>query len=373
MAHADPGQRRLGDPAATNQRDMDRPPVQRTASTVVWPVWVQRCGIGSSCNCAPEQQRAAVQRGTQPAIPSGGAAPRPGDRLLAHELAHVLDRAGVADAVVGGSGHVGPGQRRDGDPAATNQRDMDQPPVQRTASTAVSAGLGPAVRHRLVLQLRTRAAACRNATGYPARHRRRRCTVASRCALPHGRCLLRGLLLGTRAHRLSRRRRGLEPERACADRWIRHPVPSRRLQPGHAIWRPAPRSRTGPCRPAARRRCPCPGRRWSIRPVGTGRRCRRGQGGKSGPVRERTSGGQRGPCRRCGRQRPYATKLPATARARRPRPAPGKASGNDSAGGNRPVPDLAGPRRTRTWLVIAQPVQLRHRQPRSQAVPRRAP
>lgn len=117
---------------------------------VIWPAWVQRCGIGSSCDCAPQDQMAGVQRDLQRATAGGGAAlpavtqatmerafsadfsavrvhtgaaservasglgaraltsgqdilfqsgafrPRTpgGDRLLAHELAHVVQQAG---------------------------------------------------------------------------------------------------------------------------------------------------------------------------------------------------------------------------------------------------------------------------------------
>jgi hypothetical protein len=117
---------------------------------MIWPAWVQRCGIGSSCECPPRDQLAGVQRDLQRATAGGGAALpvgtraamedafaadfsavrvhtgpasdrvasglgaraltagrdimfgpggfRPhtpgGDRLLAHELAHVVQQAG---------------------------------------------------------------------------------------------------------------------------------------------------------------------------------------------------------------------------------------------------------------------------------------
>jgi hypothetical protein len=117
---------------------------------IIWPAWVQRCGIGSSCECPPQDQLAGVQRDLDHATTGGGAALpaatqaamgrafsadfssvrvhtgpasdrvasglgasaltagqdivfragafRPhtpgGDRLLAHELAHVVQQAG---------------------------------------------------------------------------------------------------------------------------------------------------------------------------------------------------------------------------------------------------------------------------------------
>jgi hypothetical protein len=157
--HADPGRRRRGAAAAPAHRDMDQPAVQQHAATLVWPAWVQRCGIGSSCGCAPEDQMAGVQRDVQRAISGGGAPLHPGvlsrmgaafsadfssvrvhtgsaadevasklkaraltagpdivfrggayspgtqsgDRLLAHELAHVIQqRDGVVSAPVDG-------------------------------------------------------------------------------------------------------------------------------------------------------------------------------------------------------------------------------------------------------------------------------
>ena len=83
---AGPGQRRDGAAATAAHRDMDGPAVRRHASTLVWPAWVQRCGIGSSCGCAPEDQMAGVQRDVQDAITGGGAPLHPG----------VLSRMGAA-------------------------------------------------------------------------------------------------------------------------------------------------------------------------------------------------------------------------------------------------------------------------------------
>jgi hypothetical protein len=142
-----------------NLEHTDRPVTQRHHSLAAPPApdWVQRCGIGSSCDCPPQDQMAGVQRDVQHATTGGGAplppgalsrmgtafstdfslvrvhtgsaaddvaskldahaltagtdilfrsgAYRPGtqsgDRLLAHELAHVVQqREGIARAAI---------------------------------------------------------------------------------------------------------------------------------------------------------------------------------------------------------------------------------------------------------------------------------
>ena len=75
------------------------PPVRPT----IVSAWVQRCGIGSTCDCAPEDKLAGIQRDLHPssglANPSPTAAPSTGmpahgtDRLLAHKLAHFVQPA----------------------------------------------------------------------------------------------------------------------------------------------------------------------------------------------------------------------------------------------------------------------------------------
>jgi hypothetical protein len=114
---------------------MDRRAVQRHASTAVWPAWVQRRGIGPSCDCGPEQQRVGIQRRIEHATANGGAESRPDDRLIAHELTHVLRRDGLADAATEGSADAEAGRWHHG--AATNQRYPDLPAVQRHSSAAV--------------------------------------------------------------------------------------------------------------------------------------------------------------------------------------------------------------------------------------------
>jgi hypothetical protein len=79
--HADPGWRRNSTPATTNQQDMDEAPAQQHAPAATWPAWVQRCGIGSSCGCGLEQQRAGLQRDSQHDTSSGDAASQPGGQL----------------------------------------------------------------------------------------------------------------------------------------------------------------------------------------------------------------------------------------------------------------------------------------------------
>jgi len=157
--HADTSLRRHGVTAAVAHGDIDGLAVRRVASTPVWPAWVQRCGTGSSCGCGPSDQMTGVQREVQAAIGDGGAPLHPevrsrmepalsadlsgvrvhvgsaadqaasklkahaltagpdivfrsgsyspgtrtGDRLLAHELAHVVQqRDGVVRAPIDG-------------------------------------------------------------------------------------------------------------------------------------------------------------------------------------------------------------------------------------------------------------------------------
>ncbi len=49
---------------------------------VIWPAWVQRCGIGSSCECPHQDQLAGVQRDLQAATAGGGAALPAGTRAV---------------------------------------------------------------------------------------------------------------------------------------------------------------------------------------------------------------------------------------------------------------------------------------------------
>jgi hypothetical protein len=103
---------------------------------VIWPVWVQRCGVGSSCGDAPQDQLAGVQRDIQHATSSGGAASQPGGQL-AYELAHVIPRDGVADAATGDPDHAGPDQRRHGAAEVTNHPPTGRSAVQRHPSPPV--------------------------------------------------------------------------------------------------------------------------------------------------------------------------------------------------------------------------------------------
>jgi uncharacterized protein DUF4157 len=57
---------------------------------IIWPAWVQRCGIGSSCECPPQDQRAGIQRDLEGATAGGGAALPAGTRA-------VMERAFSAD------------------------------------------------------------------------------------------------------------------------------------------------------------------------------------------------------------------------------------------------------------------------------------
>ena len=131
-------------------RDQEADGARAGSAGVIWPAWVQRCGTGSSRECPPQDQLGGVQRDLQRATADGGAALptstraamegafaadfsavrvhtgpasdrvasglgaraltagqdivfgpgafRPhtlgGDRLLAHELAHVVQQAG---------------------------------------------------------------------------------------------------------------------------------------------------------------------------------------------------------------------------------------------------------------------------------------
>ncbi|MGH3823175.1 MAG: eCIS core domain-containing protein [Pseudonocardiaceae bacterium] len=120
------------------QRDAEPSSLKRFARPNAWPAWVQRCGIGSSCDCRPNDKLAGIQHDLQRSAAHGGsllpfgtrahqerafaydfsAAPiqrhavasgtntlsrsgdhRPGmpadDRLLAHELAHTVSQAGT--------------------------------------------------------------------------------------------------------------------------------------------------------------------------------------------------------------------------------------------------------------------------------------
>lgn len=61
---------------------------------VLWPAWVQRCGIGSSCECPPRDQLAGVQRDLQAATAGGGAALPAGTRA-AMESAFAADFSAV--------------------------------------------------------------------------------------------------------------------------------------------------------------------------------------------------------------------------------------------------------------------------------------
>jgi hypothetical protein len=61
---------------------------------VIWPAWVQRCGIGSSCECPPRDQLAGVQRDLQTATAGGGAALPAGTRA-AMEGAFAADFSAV--------------------------------------------------------------------------------------------------------------------------------------------------------------------------------------------------------------------------------------------------------------------------------------
>lgn len=78
-------------------RDHDQADAEgdRARSTeVIWPVWVQRCGIGSSCECPPHDQRAGVQRDLQRATAGGGAA-LPTATQVAMERAFFADFSAV--------------------------------------------------------------------------------------------------------------------------------------------------------------------------------------------------------------------------------------------------------------------------------------
>lgn len=61
---------------------------------VIWPAWVQRCGSGSACECPPHDQLAGVQRDLQRATAAGGAALPPGTRA-AMEGAFAADFSAV--------------------------------------------------------------------------------------------------------------------------------------------------------------------------------------------------------------------------------------------------------------------------------------
>ena len=155
---------------------------------VIWPAWVQRCGIGSSCECPPRDQLAGMQRDLQTATAGGGAALpagtraamegafaadfsavrvhtgpasdrvasglgaraltagrdivfesgafRPhtpgGDRLLAHELAHVVQQAGgLARAALDGG-------------AADPLEKAAETAADQAVTSGWVAGLGPA-------------------------------------------------------------------------------------------------------------------------------------------------------------------------------------------------------------------------------------
>ena len=111
--------------------------VQRHPSAATWPTWVQRCGIGSSCGGGLEQQLAGVQRDGQHDTSSRDASSKPGNQLVAHEIAHVIHDHGAAPAATDGAGHTGPRQRP-GAAADTNHRHTDRPPAQRHASATVA-------------------------------------------------------------------------------------------------------------------------------------------------------------------------------------------------------------------------------------------
>jgi len=110
---------------------MDGEGPERTEA--VWPVWVQRCGIGSSGGCESHDQRAGVQGDVHYGTSGGGAAWQPGGQL-SYELARVLPHGGAADATAGGSGHADPGQRRGAAPAPPH-RNRDQSAVRQHAAT----------------------------------------------------------------------------------------------------------------------------------------------------------------------------------------------------------------------------------------------
>lgn len=169
-----------------------------TQPAAYWPAWIQRCGIGSSCGCEPDDKLVGIRRDLQQAISGGGStlpaltqaqmgrafsadfsavrvhtgsaaqqvastlkaqalttgneimfragAYRPGtptgDRLLAHELAHVVQQ-----------GHNLPRASLDGGPAdslelaADRAADVVNTSAEGEArSAAVAAGSGERVR-----------------------------------------------------------------------------------------------------------------------------------------------------------------------------------------------------------------------------------
>src|SRR5690349_21202310 len=61
-----------------------------TSAGVIWPAWVQRCGIGSSCECPSHEQLAGVWRDLQRATAGGGVALPVGTRAA-------MERAFSAD------------------------------------------------------------------------------------------------------------------------------------------------------------------------------------------------------------------------------------------------------------------------------------
>ncbi len=80
---------------ATLLPDVSRVPVHpETAPAAAWPAPIQRCGIGSSCGCPPEEKLAAVRRDLAGAV-AGGGAPLAGATRGAMERAFASDFAAV--------------------------------------------------------------------------------------------------------------------------------------------------------------------------------------------------------------------------------------------------------------------------------------
>src|SRR5215831_12523688 len=68
---------------------------RKLARPNAWPGRIQRCGIGSSCDCSPEEKLAGIQHDLQRSA-AHGTQNFAGVQLLAHELAHVVPQAGTA-------------------------------------------------------------------------------------------------------------------------------------------------------------------------------------------------------------------------------------------------------------------------------------